>query len=244
MPFFSIITAVYNNAQGLERTIGSVLQQEFPDYELIVIDGGSTDATTEILKKYHDKFSYSVSEKDSGIYHAWNKGLKQAKGTWICFLGGDDIFYPDTLKNYHQFIQLHSQLRFVSSRVDLSRDHTVFRTIGLPWSWPRFLTYMTIAHVGSMHHKSLFEQYGYYDESYKMAGDYELLLRARGDLRAGFMPVSTAQMEYGGVSNSSMRIFKEVFRAKMHTGGRSLWRAVLEDWMVKFKFQVRRILGK
>jgi len=243
-PFFSVIIAVYNNARGLERSIGSMLQQEFSDHELIVIDGGSTDGTQEIIKKYENHIAYSVSEKDSGIYNAWNKGIRQVRGEWICFLGCDDILYPDTLRNYHQFIKTNDRVKFVSAKIDLARDQNVFRTVGLPWAWPRFLNFMTIAHVGSMHHRSLFEKYGLFDETYKMAGDYEFLLRPRGDLEAGYMPLKTARMEYGGVSNSSMKIFKEVFRAKTQTGGKSLWRAILEDWLIKFKFQIRVMLGK
>ncbi|MEQ1667696.1 MAG: glycosyltransferase [Sulfuriferula sp.] len=88
-PLISIIIAVYNGKATLQQCIDSVVQQTYSNKELIIIDGGSKDGTVELLEENRNKFSYWESEPDRGIYNAWNKGLTQAKGEWICFLGAD-----------------------------------------------------------------------------------------------------------------------------------------------------------
>ena len=96
-PLFTIIIAVFNGAKTLQQCIDSVAQQSYPNKQLIIIDGGSTDGTVELLQANDQSISYWVSEPDAGIYNAWNKGLKQANGEWICFLGADDYFYQVSL---------------------------------------------------------------------------------------------------------------------------------------------------
>ncbi|MAH80309.1 MAG: glycosyl transferase [Rickettsiales bacterium] len=94
MPTLSIITVVYNAKTDLHKTLEELKQQQFTDFELIIIDGGSTDGTLDIIKDYNDIVSYTVSEPDNGIYDAMNKGIKAAKGDWITFLNAGD-FYVD-----------------------------------------------------------------------------------------------------------------------------------------------------
>lgn len=92
-PLLTIITVVFNGAAFLEKALNSVFDQDFKDFEYIVIDGGSTDGTIEIIKKFASRLKYWVSERDEGVYHAMNKGLKVAKGRWVYFLGADDCMY-------------------------------------------------------------------------------------------------------------------------------------------------------
>lgn len=95
----SIITVNYNDAEGLERTIKSVIGQTFRDFEFIIIDGGSKDNSIEVIRKYEDAIDYWVSEKDGGIYPGMNKGLRQAKGEYVNFMNGGDSFHaPDVLE--------------------------------------------------------------------------------------------------------------------------------------------------
>lgn len=88
----SIVTIVFNDKNGLEETAKSVISQVYPNLEYIIIDGGSTDGTVEIIKKYGDYISYWISEPDKGIYDAMNKGLRKATGEWVCFMNAKDVF--------------------------------------------------------------------------------------------------------------------------------------------------------
>lgn len=92
-PRFSIVTINLNNRAGLEKTIQSVIKQECTDYEYIIIDGGSSDGSAEVIREYQGALSYWASERDTGIYNAMNKGLKQAHGEYVCFLNSGDCFY-------------------------------------------------------------------------------------------------------------------------------------------------------
>jgi glycosyltransferase involved in cell wall biosynthesis len=104
---YSIIIATYNAAKYLETALQSVFSQTSADYELILIDGGSKDETVEIIKKHQDRIAYWVSEPDQGIYDAWNKGIEQATGDWVLFIGSDDTLVPDALEAYSDFIKTH-----------------------------------------------------------------------------------------------------------------------------------------
>ena len=92
----TVVTVTYNAAESLEKTILSVLQQNYSNVEYIIIDGGSTDGSVEIIKKYSDKIAYWVSEPDRGIYDAMNKGIRKATGEWINFMNAGDLFFHES----------------------------------------------------------------------------------------------------------------------------------------------------
>lgn len=228
-PFITVITVVRNGANTIRNTIRSVAQQTFRDFEYLVVDGASTDDTVRVLESETDSIDCWISEPDSGIYSAWNKAVRMARGQWIAFLGADDSYYPTALSDYADAMMSLSNVHYVSSRIDLAKGGEVVRTIGSPWGWPAFSRYMTVAHVGSMHHRSLFEQYGMFDEAYRICGDYELLLRPRDQLRTAFIDRITAQMTLGGISNKNVALaLAEQERAKRQTGKRAGWICALE----------------
>lgn len=221
-PLISIITSVFNGEKYFEQAIQSILNQTYQNIEYIIIDGNSTDQTISIIKKYQDQITYWVSEPDQGIYDAWNKGVKAAKGEWISFVGADDILYPNAMENYVNYILMSESkdkgLDYLSAKVELVKeDLEVVRTFGEVWKWGVFKKYMNVAHVGSLHHKNLFKKYGFYNTDYKIVGDYELLLRANKHLEAGFINDVTAKMRFGGVSIKDFTVFKETFKAKVKT---------------------------
>lgn len=221
-PLVSVITSVFNSGHCLEKTIRSVISQPYANIEYIVIDGGSKDETLGILQAYTDQIDYWVSEPDRGIYDAWNKALSIATGEWIAFLGSGDIYLDDAVGEYVRHIQdADCKLEFVSSRIEVidpSTDKT--QIFGKAWYWKEFGKSMTVAHPGAFHSRRLFQNYGIFDESYHIAGDYELLLRARDGLRAGFLDTVTVQMLGNGAS-TSLGVFSENFRAKSVSGGRN-----------------------
>ena len=241
LPLVSVITAVYNGRAELGRCIESVLSQDYPNIEHIIVDGGSTDGTVELLKAYGDRIAHWTSEPDAGVFDAWNKGLDIAQGEWISFLGSDDIYLPGAVRGYMNAARENPGVHFLSSRIDWVH-HTGYRRVrGEPWVWPRFSRLMCTAHPGSMHSRKLFEQYGRYDTAYRSAADYELLLRAGGNLRAGFYPATTVEMRSGGLSDS-IEALREAMRAKVKTAGRSQALADAEFCIAVLKLRFRGML--
>jgi glycosyltransferase involved in cell wall biosynthesis len=196
-PLVSVITATYNAGDCLESSIISVFRQTYPNYEYIVIDGASTDNTIQILKDYDSKITFWMSEPDSGLYEAWNKAIEHCRGEWILFIGADDQLLPDALETYVNYINNHTErtLEYISSRAQrINSDGTLGNVVGNPWKWSKFKKRMTTAHPGSFHSRKLFERYGIYNTKYRIIADYEMLLRTKDTLRAGFINKITVQM--------------------------------------------------
>ena len=226
-PLISIIVAVFNGAKTLQQCIDSVTQQTYSNKELIIIDGGSQDGTVDLLNANSAKIRYWVSEQDRGIYSAWNKGLTQAKGEWICFLGADDYFRDlyvlDRISD--QLVKLPASISVAYGQVIMVNDcgQELYR-MGEPWQKVKnsFKQVMSIPHVGTMHRYSLFELHGKFDESFLIAGDYELLMRELKTHDAYFIQdVMVAAMRIGGVSQfaaNSLLVVREKRRAlEMHS---------------------------
>jgi glycosyltransferase involved in cell wall biosynthesis len=245
LPLISIVTVVLNGVSTLEKTILSVINQSYKNIEFIVIDGGSIDGTLDIINQYKSFIDYFVSEPDSGIYDAWNKGVKLSSGDWIAFLGADDTYLDGAIESYVILINSSSDKtpEYVSSRVNLVSRSQVIRVIGRPWSWKVFKKYMCVAHVGSFHHKSLFAKYGLFDVTYKICGDYELLLRPRDTLRAIYLNLTTVNMSADGISNANFNVFNESARAKVLTGGRNFLLSQFEKYWAIIKWILKRCLS-
>ena len=111
-PLITLITVVKNNQKFMEETILSVLKQKYSNYEYIVIDGGSTDRTLEIIKKYEDKIDFWVSENDEGIYDGFNKGLSYASGDLIGFVNSDDVLTDDALEILFKYYKQYPNVDF------------------------------------------------------------------------------------------------------------------------------------
>lgn len=213
-PLISIIIAVFNGAKTLQQCIDSIAMQSYPNKELIIIDGGSDDGTVALLESNNEQINYWVSERDSGIYSAWNKGLSQAKGTWICFLGADDFLWDDNvlLNVASELANIPADIRLVYGQIMLLNNRgESLHLLGESWEIvrARFQQTMCIPHPGLMHHRSLFEQRGKFDESFRIAGDYELLLRELKFSDARFMSnIVVVGMRQGGVSSTPENSFK------------------------------------
>tara|TARA_R110000787_G_scaffold6697_9_gene23284 strand:- start:2755 stop:3507 length:753 start_codon:yes stop_codon:yes gene_type:complete len=244
---FSIVTVTFNSEETLKRTIDSLLNQSISNFEYIIIDGKSSDSTVEIIKSYEQEFDKQniaftwASEKDTGIYDAFNKGIKLAKGNWISFLGSDDFYIENALELYAEQIEKQSnELDFIHSVVKVDKK----KVIKDKWEWKQFRKGMNIAHVGAFHNKNYFKKYGLYNTSYKIAGDYELLLRAKQNLKTYWFDNVTAIMADGGVSNSQVKnVYLETTKAKIESGKLNyiISKLYYFKWMIKYR--VKTILN-
>ena len=252
-PQISIIMAVLNGRATLQECIDSIKQQTYPNKELIIIDGGSKDGTVNLLTENAENISRWISEPDRGIYNAWNKGLELAQGEWVCFLGADDFLWdPTVLERMVAHLQaLPQNIRVAYGQIMLiDVDGNSSRPLGAPWEQAKeaFKQYMSIPHVGTMHRRRLFEQVGKFDESFQIAGDYELLLRELKVGKAAFLPdIIVAGQRSGGISTNArnnLRIKLEVWRAQRMHGlplRGSVLREIADEY---FQLVLKKVLGE
>jgi len=237
-PLVTVVTAVFNGQPYTAGCLESVLGQDYPNIEHLVLDAGSRDGTIDVLRAYSDRVEYWKSEPDKGLYDAWNKALLEARGEWICFLGVDDELLPGAITAYMDLARKNPEAEFMSSLIRWTHKCGYMRVCGQPWKWRNFIRWCCISHVASMHRRSLFDRLGNYDISYGSAADYEFLLRTRGSLKAAFMPVETAMMRAGGYSDGSTA-FVDATRAKIRAGGRNPLLAYIELAMAKVRHPMR-----
>jgi len=211
----SVVIATWNASKTLNKCLDSIVPQLTPECELIIIDGGSTDSTNNIISSYKDKISYTTSEKDRGIYDAWNKGINASKGQWILFIGADDILDPNAISNYINYINtIPDDVDFVSSKINYVDENGVtLDYTGKLWDYERCRINMDVTHVASLTNKKYFERVGVFNTDYKIVGDYELLMRGGKDMKPAFMDKVVATMTIGGAS-FSVKGLKEQFKVK------------------------------
>lgn len=238
----SIIVATYNAEQVFEDLVRSIIPQKTNDIEFIVIDGGSKDRTVDIIERYCSFIDYWVSEPDKGIYDAWNKGIKASNGEWISFVGADDILIDDCIEKY-LFETNKSKINFISSKIlKVKKNLSPIGVRGEKWS-SDMKKYCCIAHVGSLHHKSLFIQKGYFDTSFKITGDYDFLLRCYDIIKATFISEITAKVREGGISDSEIiKIAKETKYAKLKNKSRNKILCEIDYFISIIKFKIRHFI--
>lgn len=182
-PLVSIITVVLNGHEFIESAIQSVLSQNFNNIEYIVIDGGSTDGTVEIINKYEDRIDYWVSEKDDGIYHAMNKGISMATGEIIGIVNSDDWLEPKTIEKVVDIFSAIPEEEFVvHGKIALYDAKDKFLRVHSPKSIPGYYLFSTpFKHPAMFVSKKLYQQIGLYDEKCGLAADYDLMLRIKAN---------------------------------------------------------------
>lgn len=228
----SVITVCYNSAKTLERALQSVLDQDWPHIEHIVIDGGSMDGTAEILDKFRSSLACVVSEPDAGIYDAMNKGIWRATGDVVCFLNSDDLYADANVlsrvaKYMHQgnLDALFGDVVFFNE----SEPAQTFRYYRSGYFHPRRLAWGWMpAHPAFFLKKDFYQKLGGFKTQYRIAGDFEFISRAFTTLpiRYKHMPEVLVRMQMGGVSTASgflgrIRHNKELLMACRENGIRS-----------------------
>jgi len=248
-PLISIITVVYNGEQYLEETILSVINQTYDNVEYIIIDGGSSDETLDIIKKYEDRIDYWVSEKDDGISDAFNKGVKVSSGDYINFQGdGDGFVSLDALEKVFQDINPDEDI-FVSNRiqrVDVDGKE-IFTSNHIKSFDKRSLLFrMSMPHQGLFTHKSYFEKYGLFDVNNTFCMDYEHLLRSYKEFpKVVTKNLVLARWRADGIGNGrTLEIFKEYDKIKRDNNvANSLVLDFIKYWTL-FKYYVKQLIRR
>lgn len=213
----SIITVCFNDKAGFERTAKSVVAQKFRDFEWIVIDGGSTDGSAEVIKEYSRYMSYWVSEADKGIYNAMNKGISQAKGEYLIFMNSGDCLYDsNVLENVSSF--LFKKDIYIGSMVvdciDSQKTFNVPETIDNHWLLNK-MAFSGIPHQASFIKKEVFEKYGYYREDLRIVSDwyhfYQIVMMSNATVSS--LPYIIALYDGNGISSNSNKMLSERIRS-------------------------------
>ncbi len=206
----SIITAVLNNKELIEYCIKSVINQTYQNIEYIIIDGGSTDGTIEVMKRYEDKITKWISEPDKGIYDALNKGIKLASGEIIGFLHADDVYANDEVieKVANVFIKYnvdscYGDLQYVDKN---NTDKIIRYWKSQPYRDGLFRKGWMPPHPTFFVKREVYEKYGFFNTDFKIAADYELMLRffEKHKITTYYIPEVLIKMRLGGVSNRSL----------------------------------------
>ena len=203
MPTVSIITISYNNLGGLTRTMKSVFEQDFTDFEYIIIDGGSSDKSKDLIESFEDRITYWVSEPDRGVYHAMNKGILQSKGEYLHFLNAGDIYASkDVLSRTFSKPQTIPLLRG-SQICDYSTKTVRWSNLGDREITLYDLYTNTLLHQATFIKSNLFEKYGLYDENLKIVSDWKFFLQSiLGGEKTFYLGFDIVIFEMNGISTN------------------------------------------
>lgn len=201
-PLVSIIIVTYNAGATIAGAIDSVINQTYKNIELIIIDGQSSDNTVLIVKKYGDKISYFISEKDNGIYDAMNKGIAAAKGEWILFLGADDALYTPTVVKQIFDDSTVNAVDFLYGDVEFTSNK---RRYGAQKNYQQLIE-QNICHQAIFYKRTIFSVIGNYNIRYSILADYELNLRVFRQplLQTKYTPVIVTLFNDKGASNTTI----------------------------------------
>ena len=198
----SIITINYNNKLGLQKTIESVINQTFKNFEFIVIDGNSSDGSKEVVEQYKSQLTYSVSEPDSGIYNAMNKGILKANGEYLLFLNsGDWLNNNDVVGSLQNYLY---DTDVISGDINLFHDNKWHLLKSQDQITVDYFLSISLYHQATFIKKQLFLKSGLYDENLKICGDYEFFIRTllKEDATYKHIPVLISNFLTDGISNN------------------------------------------
>jgi len=203
----SIITINRNNKEGLKITIESVIIQNYKNYEYIIIDGGSTDGSIDIIKENAKKSNINwISEKDNGIFHAMNKGIEKSKGEYLLFLNsGDYLVHCEILTHVFNIVFNED---YVFGNINLIKNNTIiYKDVSMPFDVPDLsdLIKDALPHQASFIKKELFEEIGKYNEEFKISSDWEFTIRALiiNNCSVKHLPLTISNYDITGISSNT-----------------------------------------
>ena len=206
----SIITVCYNSAKTIETTFKSVLQQTYSNIEYIVVDGGSTDNTLKIAEKYSEIITVLVSEQDNGLYDAMNKGINLATGDIIGLINSDDLFSDqEALSKVAEVFETNGSLDSVYADLFYVSKHDINK-ITRRWvsGIKREFRYgWHPAHPTFYIKKTVYDRFGLFDLSFKLAADFEIMLRflEKHNISTTYLKIPLVKMRLGGETNKSWK---------------------------------------
>lgn len=201
-PKISIITVNFNNLEGLQKTVKSVVSQSWQEFEYIVIDGGSTDGSVAYLEQNANLFDYWVSEPDKGVYHAMNKGIAKATGEYLLFLNSGDYFFENTvLEKNHREISDKDIIYFNLQVIEGTKSFIKVYPVNLSFS---YFVKDTLPHPATFISKSTFEKTNLYNEDFKILSDWKFFIDAICKYNISYKKIeSTLSTFYiGGLSSN------------------------------------------
>ncbi|RZK57799.1 MAG: glycosyltransferase [Pedobacter sp.] len=213
-PKISIIIPTYNAQKTLQRCLTSIVTQILKDIEVLIIDGGSTDATIEIIKEFESNYNCIkfISETDNGVYDAMNKGIKLAIGEWIYFLGSDDTLFDNNVLEKIAHALISSTEKIIYGNV-IMRGENQWNLNNVVFNGEYDLAKMVttnICHQSIFYHKNIFEEFGYFNLKYNVSADQDFNLRCYAKTNFKYLNIVVANFTVGGIST---RIIDRNFEA-------------------------------
>ncbi len=245
IPEFSIVTVCFNSEKTIKKTIESVLQQEFKDYEYIIVDGASKDGTMDVVKNYEEKFEGRlryISEPDKGIYDAFNKGIRMSKGKYVWIVNSDDYIEPNALEDLYK---VSSQYTFdsapiISAGMNLCKGECVTPQFGsakkAAISYKK--DWICSPHPSTLIPLNVYNSIGLYDERFRIAGDKDLLRRAyKLKIPFNFVNIIVNNMTCEGISskpNFIKNLKDTILFLRIHYKNPFIFLYRLVMWLLRF----------
>lgn len=201
--WFTIITICKNSSVTISKTIESVLSQQFDgELQYIIVDGGSTDATMELVRSYGNQISKMISEPDKGISDAFNKGIRLGSGDFIGMINSDDCYLPGALAKVERYFAEHPEVEVIHADLELYNGDCFLKILKPPRYWWTPWRMILFNHPTTFVRRHVYEKYGLFDTSYRYSHmDFELFLRwIKSGITIRYIPETLVRMQTGGAS--------------------------------------------
>tara|TARA_B100000809_G_scaffold46738_1_gene41146 strand:- start:11995 stop:12795 length:801 start_codon:yes stop_codon:yes gene_type:complete len=231
-PLVSIITVVYNGEVHIEESIKSVVAQTYSNIEYIIIDGLSSDGTLDIIKKYESKITQIVSEKDTGIYNAMNKGLGLANGEIIAILNADDYYYPETIELVvNQFEEDEAAVVYGDlTKLRALNNKEYFKAIQPNISLMEQT--MPIFHPATFVKKKVYDKVGGFNEKYQLSADYDFIYKTyKAGFQFKYLPKALTVFRIGGATATNCKTYEEGYQ-------------ILKSYQSPYANKMKGLIGK